>query len=153
MGIPEWVQYTELLYGHNTTTGNTDTFNRACKEIWDVFTAEHQKNGVHAASLSSGLWVMETGTYTGNGADDRNISLSNAALDIKYIRIWSEADENSVLRNESIAGDNAKVSLIGGTFSSDHIQSQGTGTFQVGTSLRVNQNLSDYYYVAYGPEV
>lgn len=143
--------YTEKAYGHNSTTGNTDNFNKLAKYLWGLFEMEHEpSDGSHQAALTAENWVVEEGTYTGNGVDDRNISLSDAGLDIKFIRIWSEGVAYTFFRSEDMAGDaTLDTSGIVG-FAANHIQSVGTGTFQVGDSANVNDNGVDFYYVAYG---
>jgi hypothetical protein len=158
MSTPNWVDYrTDRCYGDSDPDGNTDTFNRAVKEIWGNFTAydtapaggtgEHDRDGDHMSDLSTGLWSQEEGTYTGNGADDRNISLADSGLDIKFIRVWDAAVINTFLRSEDMAGD---ATLDYGTgFVADYIQSVATtGQFQVGTTLNVN--LREYYYIING---
>jgi hypothetical protein len=156
MVIPTWAEYNEKRYGHNDPEGNEDTFGRANKMIWGNLTAyatapatgtgEHDRDGAHMSDLVSGLWVPEEGNYQGNGADDRNISLSDTGLDIKLLRIWAPP-LYSFFRSEDMAGDNTS-STENVVFASDQIQSIGTGTFQVGTLLNVN--LTVYYYIAYG---
>ena len=151
MPTPDWVEYTEKRYGVGST-GNEDTFNRACRTLWDdMFTVQHDKDGDHKADLFPSTKIEE-GSYTGNGADDRNISLSDGTLDIKFMRVYSAEVAYTYIRTEGMAGDNTKNTKYnpGVVFQADQIQSVGTGTFQVGTNAAVNTNLATYYYLVVG---
>jgi hypothetical protein len=161
MSTPLWVNYkNDPCYGDTDPDGNVDDFNRANKGIWGNLTSytgvesfgagtgEHDRTGNHKVDLSASLAVIEEGTYQGNGADNRNISLSDSSLTIDLIRVWDGAVAYTFFRSSDMAGDNTKGT--GGTaFVADYIQSIATtGQFQVGTTLNVN--LRDYYYIAYG---
>lgn len=158
MAIPDWVGYLDRCYGDSDSEGNTDTFNRAVKELWGNFSAyatapaagtgEHDRDGDHMSDLTSNLWVVEEGTYTGNDADDRDISLSDAGLDIKFIRIWNGIVEFVFFRSEDMVGD-ASSYTNNSTFLADYIQSIATtGEFQVGVSWNTSPRV--FYYVCYG---
>jgi len=156
--IPEWAEYTEKCYGDSDPDGNEDTFNRANKQIWGNFTAyntapatgtgEHDRDGAHMDDLDDNLWTVEEGSYTGNGADNRNISFADTGLDCKFMRVWDGNITYTTFRSEDMSGDNS-CRTPGGTFVSNYIQSIATtGQFQVGTALNVSSRA--YYYVAYG---
>ncbi len=154
MATPEWIHYkTDPCYGASDPGGYQDVYNRANKQIWSNFTAynsgtgEHDRDGDHMADLVSNFWVCEEDTYAGNAADDRDISLTDAGLDVKMIRIWNATVAYTFVRSEDMAGDNTK-STENLAFAADYIQSVGTGTFQVGTAL--NAAATDYYYIVYG---
>ena len=155
MATPETTHYKDLCYGHGDE--NTDTWNRFCKYVWGNFTnydteygsgtGEHDADGDHMSDLLSLFWKCEAITWTGNAADDRNISLSDGDLDVKFIRVWEAATVGTWFKSEDMAGDTTfDTPTI--TSAADFVQSVGTGTFQVGTSLNVN--LRDYYAVVYG---
>lgn len=149
IGTPRWIQYNESTSGVGT---GTDVFNRPSRDIWDTFQVGHEKTGAHKSSLTTDIWGYEEGTYTGNNTDDRNISLTDTNLDIKFIRIWCDRTGSpySWVRTENIAGDNAAAAFGAGTFTADMIQSVGTGTFQIGNG-GLNNNAQDYFYICYGP--
>ena len=162
MALTKLIDYKDdLCYGDSDPNGQTDTFNRPGKEVWGYLTpytgtegygagtGEHIKTGVHMDDLDDNLWVVEDGNYTGDGADDTDIALSDSGLDIKAIRIWDANIQYTWFRTEDIAGDNSKDTNNSAGFTADYIQSVATtGQFQVGTSLNVN--LREYYYVVYG---
>ncbi len=156
--IPEWAEYTEKCYGDSDPSGNIDTFGRANKQIWGNFTAyntapalgtgEHDRDGAHMSDLDDNLFAVEADRYTGNGADNRNISFSDVGLDCKFIRILDQSDTYTFFKTEDMAGDTTK-STFGGAVVANYIQSIATtGQFQVGTALNVNSRY--YYYIAYG---
>lgn len=157
---PDWVDYrNDLCYGDSDSNGAVDTFNRPNKTIWGNMTSftgaenfgagtgEHIKTGAHMDDLDDALWNTESITYTGDGTDDRDISLSGS-IDIKFIRIWDGAVAYTFFRSEDMAGDTTRITSLGSGFVADYIQSVGTGTFQVGTTLNVN--LRVYYGIVYG---
>jgi hypothetical protein len=148
------IQYTDRCFGASDPNGNSDVWNAPSKQFWSLFSAynsgtgEHDRDGGHMSDLSTYLWYMEEGSYTGDGNDDTDISLSDSSLDIKFIRVWDGAVAYTFYRTEDMAGDNTG-NTNNGTFAANYIQSVATtGQFQVGTILNVN--LRDYYYVVYG---
>ena len=155
MSTPEWIHYkTDPCYGASDPNGNADVYNRANKDLWSNFSAynsgtgEHDRDGDHMSDLVTNLWVVEEGTFTGNGADDRNISLSDSGLDIKFIRVWGVSIQYTFLCSEDMGADETK-GTSNTAFSVDYIQDVSTtGQFQVGTALNVN--LTVFYYVCYG---
>jgi hypothetical protein len=154
MPTPDWVDYKDRCYGHADPGGEFDTYNKATKGFWKNFSAydsgtgEHNRDGTHMADLTDNVYVLETGTYTGNGTDDRNISLSDSGLDIKYIRIFEESTQGTWFRSETMAGDATLETKVMSSIT-DAIQSVSTpGVFQVG--LVLNVNLRVYYYILYG---
>ncbi len=150
MPTPDWINYDERDYGASDPNGNADVYNRPNIDLWENFTAQHDKDGVHKADLDDNLWKVEEGTYTGNGADNRNISLS-ASIDIKFIRVWSEVVAYTFTVSEDMSADDTRSEDLTVSFTADQIQSVSTtGQFQVGTHNAVNQNSATYFYVCYG---
>lgn len=159
MSTPEWIHYkTDPCYGASDPGGYQDIYNRANQQIWANFTAhydagttgagEHDKDGDHFADFLADMWGVEEDTFTGNGGDDTNISLSDSNLDVKFIRIWEASTGYTWFRSEDMAGD-LTFDTLNIADLTDCIQSVGTGTFQVGTTLNVNTRV--YYYTVYGP--
>jgi len=149
MATPDWVHYREPCYGDSDPAGNADTFNRACKTIWSNFTAEHDKDGDHKSGLTSDLapWYIEAKTYTGDGTGDRSITLTNAALDPKFTRVWDAVNAYTYFRTASMP---ATVSMgTNGISYTDKITGEVLGTINISAGLNVN--LVVYYYVVYGP--
>ena len=158
MATPETTHYkNDRCYGHNDPDGNTDTWNRFCKYVWGNFTnydteygrgtGEHDADGDHMSDLLSLFWKAEPISWTGTTVDSRNISLSDAALDVKFIRVWEASTVGTWWKSEDMAGDTTFDSPTI-TSSADFVQSVGTGTFQVGASLNVGSRV--YYAIVYG---
>jgi len=154
MATPEWVQDGERWDGANDPNGNLDIMNRANQEIWDMFCVEHDKDGDHFDFQSPA--VFESDSYSGNGTDPHNVSLTNSALQIKYLRVWCSTlstpnDEYWAWCTDTMSADETKTFENVG-FVADWIQSIGTGTFQVGGDTGVNDSSETYHYLAIGVE-
>lgn len=91
---------------------------------------------------------VKTGTYTGNGADSRNIT----GLGITPAFAWIKRLDTtqSPWRTNIVAGDR---SLFWGATGpgANSIQSLLADGFQVGTDAGVNHNGQTYYYIAAAP--
>jgi hypothetical protein len=89
-----------------------------------------------------------TGTYTGNGADDRNIT----GLGLTPSVVWAKRSGNnqSSWRSDAMAGDTS--AYWGGTSPNpDRIQSLLADGFQIGSNAQINSNNQTYYYLALAP--
>ena len=152
MALPAYMDNEEEFWGHGTTSGNEDTFNRAAKDIWEEFEKEHEKAGPHIAVLTGENWVVEEDAYVGNGVNATTINLSDGGFDIKFIRIRSEEVAYTYFRSEDMAGDVTKSTegAAAGAFTANWIESVGTGSFVIGDADHVNKNAIDYFYVVYG---
>jgi len=160
MALPNYVHYkTDYCYGDSDPGSNLDTGNRPHKGHWGNFTTytgtesygagtgEHDNDGDHMSGLLSLFWKGEPISWTGNGADDRDISLVDSALDVKFIHVWEASTAGTWWKSEDMAGDTTFDSPTV-TSAADYVQSIGTGTFQVGTSLNVGSRV--YYAYVYG---
>lgn len=146
---PRWIEYTEYRTGANDPNGATDVYNRPNRDIWENFTAEHDKDGAHKSDLltTPGVWSVNYGTYTGNAADDRDIALADSGLTIHFIRVWSAAAAYTFFRTADIVGD-VTLSTEGMSYA-NYIQDISTaGQFTVGTAL--NSNNVIYHYLVLG---
>ena len=128
--------------------GQEDWANDPSRAIWNLFTKEHEKTGIHIAALDDELWSCEELTWAGDDADGKTINLSDGTLNIKFIRVWSEAFTYSWFRSEDMAGDNSATTNSATGFTANYIESVGTGSFTVGTAINTSGN--DYYCVVYG---
>jgi hypothetical protein len=88
-----------------------------------------------------------TGTYTGNGVDNRNINVGVdlAAKSNVTVTIKSTGDQAAVFRIEYAQGD-LTAYYIGGADAANKIQSFTATGFQVGTNTEVNINTTLYRY-------
>jgi hypothetical protein len=147
LGTPQYIKYTERRDAESHPDGNEDVFNRPAKDFFTSFTVHHDyATGAHA---STGCLVFEVGSYTGNGADNRNISLKNASLDIDFIFISRADGQYPVFYSTDMSADNTKE-LETSAFQSNQIQSVGTGTFQAGSDATVNESSIEYSYLVLG---
>lgn len=99
---------------------------------------------------------VTSGTYTGDGTDNRNISTSES-FPIKFLWLHATTAQSnnagggiwSITPATDLAGPNYQND----TAQSNIIQSLGTGTFQVGsgaTNYNANRSSVVYYYMALG---
>lgn len=86
------------------------------------------------------------GSYTGNGTDNRTITLA-ADFTPAYVIVKGDAAVTAAARFGT-AGDASQTATD--VNAANMIQAFGAGTFQVGTDSRVNQNGVTYYYLAIG---
>jgi hypothetical protein len=87
-----------------------------------------------------------SGTYVGNGIDNRAITGLGFAPDLVLLK--GDTAQNAVIRSYTVSGDLAK-DLIDGTLAGDRIQSLDSDGFTVGTDARVNANGVQYHWTAW----
>lgn len=81
---------------------------------------------------------MLTGSYTGDGTDNRQITGLGFQPDV--VTIKGNATQNAVMRTSTMAGDNSKA-LVGGTgLEANLIQSLDPGGFTIANDARVNSS-------------
>ena len=142
----------DILAGDNSylITGTGKVANRI-----QAFQADGFQVGSNADVNESGTtfhyiaWAaspqVSTGSYTGNGADNRSIT----GIGFQPLMAWVKrnASQVGVWRPLSAAGD--RTLYWGATASTtDRIQALQADGFQVGTNAQVNTNGSTYYYLA-----
>lgn len=98
-----------------------------------------------ATPTYSGPWFA-TGSYTGNGADNRNITGVGFQPDVVIIRY----DNNtvSVIRTANMPADSAKRITSNAALDANYIQSFAADGFQIGSNNNVNQNGRLFHWVA-----
>lgn len=90
---------------------------------------------------------IASGTYTGNGSDNRNITGIGFNPTAVIVKQSSTAQARSYSGN---SGDSSNFSRANSAPAANGIQSLITDGFQVGTDSTVNTNTSTYYWVAFG---
>lgn len=146
-----YMDYREKFWGHDSTSGNEDTFNKLAKYIWEDFEKEHEpSDGSHIDALDDDLLSCEEISWTGNGVNGRTINLVDSGLDIKFIRVWSEEAAYTYFRSEDMAGDASVSTEVLTTFTANWIESVGTGSFTIGDADEVNKSSIDYFAIVYG---
>ncbi len=90
--------------------------------------------------------LMKTGTYLGDGTDDR--AITGLRFQPDYVIVMAEEDEPAVQRFSSMAGD--KSSTFGSAApTTNYIQALEADGFQVGDGAEVNNATYTYHWVAF----
>ncbi len=90
---------------------------------------------------------VQSGSYTGNGADNRAITGLSFTPDVLIIKDTST--DIAVIRTSTISGDASKP-LVGNTgFQSNRIQSLDDFGFTIGNDATVNTNGNTYHWIAF----
>ena len=88
---------------------------------------------------------VATGTYTGNGSDDRAITGVGFQPDMVLVRLGDTGQYSSLRTSAMSAGD--AIAIVGGTYT-DGIQSLDADGFTIGTHARVNTSAATYHWLA-----
>ena len=112
-----------------------------------AFTAAARSNANNSLSAASSFTRdIASGTYTGNGLDNRNITGLGFQPDIVMIKATTAS--GTVIRTRTMTGDASKP-LFGATaLSTNRIQALQDGGFQIGTDATVNTNGTIYQWYA-----
>jgi len=99
-----------------------------------------------AAAPATGLKLV-TGTYTGDGNDDRDITTTGVNPDL----VWLQRNGSNycVWKSDQHAGEATSYFAGVADLASDGIQSLGTAKFQVGANAAVNNNTETYFWAAF----
>lgn len=89
-----------------------------------------------------------TGTYTGNGADNRNIT--GLGMNPGFVWVKRSSSSMGVWRTDAVSGDRT-LYWDNTSPASNRIQSLFSDGFQVGTNSQANSSGSTYYYLALAP--
>ena len=98
----------------------------------------------HYVAIKNKSGEIATGSYTGNGVDNTNITGLSFQPDFVWVLIPGVA---SIWRTSTMTGDNSMPFTSTGLVA-DCIQALNSNGFQIGTDARVNTNTSTYYYIA-----
>jgi len=114
---------------------------------WAAFSASTENTGNSVATgATAGHARVATGTYTGNGIDNRNIAVPFAP---HVVIVKGTSTQTGVARTVTMSGDLSKPLAGGTTAGTNFIQSLTATGFQVGTNGRVNTNGTRYDWVAF----
>jgi len=104
-------------------------------------------NSFQSASIFPGAIKMATGSYTGDGTDNRAIAAVGFQPDFVIVK---DTNTNAgVARTSTMAGDVSKPMGTSTAFQADNIQSLTANGFTIGTNARVNQSGRTYHWVAF----
>ena len=127
------------------TVGTSTAANNSGDTYYYIAMAEVEDDGGPEASPA----ILEVGSYTGNGADDRNISYQSiTSPDFLWVRRLVNNDEDVWRFAAGPAGDNSALRPSDAFSSADFIQAMNATSFQVGTTTGVNNSGDTYVYVA-----
>lgn len=99
----------------------------------------------YLALCDNGANDLAEGTFTGNGSDNRDITIS-PAFSPEFVFLIANANQQYVFRTTSMSGDKACTYNSGVACASNKIQQFNSNGFQVGTVMNVNTTA--YYYIA-----
>jgi len=101
-----------------------------------------------ALSTSAQATQFASGSYTGNGADNRAIT-GGVGFQPDVVIIKSNTAQLAVMRTSTMVGDASKELCAATAFQTNRIQSLDPGGFTVGTNAQVNSSGVTYYWVAF----
>jgi len=114
---------------------------------WAAFSSTTENSANSAATGATfGNARVATGTYTGNGADNRNIAVPFGP---QVVIIKGTNTQTGAVRTVTMSGDAAKPMTGASALTTNIIQSLTTTGFQIGTNARVNNNTTRYDWVAF----
>ena len=138
--------------GYSKASGGTALFTDRIKSFGaDGFTigtdvdVNKAATSYYWAAFKTYAGEMTVSSYTGDGIDDR--SISDVGFQPDFIIIMSAGSQAPVFRSSNVAGD-VSYAFAGGT-NSNAIQAFEADGFQVGTNDKVNNNGTDYHYIAW----
>ncbi len=112
-----------------------------------TFTATRANPNNSFAAASSFANFVESGSYTGNGVDNRVIGQLGFTPDMVIVK--GSTNQTAVIRTSTMAGDATKP-LAGATaLQAAMIKALGANSFTLGTNARVNANNIAYQWTAF----
>ena len=134
------------LNGVSLITGSTVTATATVDLSGGVFGSTSEFGGNIMANQAN---LMITGTYTGNGLDNRAFTGLGFRPEAVIV-IHGASTQAGVLRTSSMAGDASKL-MIGATgLTANLIQSLDGEGFTLGNDAAVNTNAQVYHWIAFG---
>lgn len=97
------------------------------------------------ATPTSSTW-LKTGSYTGNGNDDRTISGIGFQPDIVFVR--HDGNSRGIVRTANMPSGDSKLAATTNNLAGDYIQSFTADGFVIGGEDDVNEDGETFYYVA-----
>ncbi|MBI1886016.1 MAG: hypothetical protein HYS09_06865 [Chloroflexi bacterium] len=140
--IAEVTPRTTTTYTDNPAAGTYYYVMRAFYQSW-----ESANSNEASATKTGAAMQLVTGTYTGDGTDNRAITGAGFQPDVVIIK--GNTAQVAVIRTSTMTGDNAKPMAGASGLTADLIQSLDANGFTIGTDARVNGNTINYYWVAF----
>lgn len=104
-------------------------------------------NGNEASATAPSHMRLATGSYTGNGVDNRAISGVGFPPDVVVIK--GNNGQEAVARTSTMSGDATKPLVAGTALVTNRIHSLDSNGFTLGTNADVNTNGTTYYWMAF----
>jgi hypothetical protein len=111
-----------------------------------VATTANSGNSFQSASIFPGAIKMASGSYVGNGTDNRAVAVG---FQPDLVIVKDTTTDVGAARTSSMAGDVSKPMGTLTAFQADNIQSLTATGFVVGTNARVNSAGRTYHWVAF----
>jgi hypothetical protein len=102
-------------------------------------------NTYYYVALKSGTDFLVSGSYTGNGTDNRSI---NSGFRPDYLFIGNGNNYPSIHRTDEVSGD-ATLQFTAAADAANMIQAFESSGFQVGNDNSTNRNAVSYFYLAF----
>ncbi len=126
-------------YASSITSFGTDSF-----AVGNSVATNQNAINYHYFAFNDNANYFRTGTYTGNGLDDRNIT--GVGFESEFIIIKATSTNNFAIGKTESTGYNVNANVAGGTNQTQALQSDG---FQIGSDATVNQNGISFMYLAW----
>jgi hypothetical protein len=134
--IPSGTAY-KMVADDSATVSSSNNGNNVASEIWTIWLEEHDNTGAHTITLQHKR--IETIDWSGNDADNRDITCAITDLDIDHIEVYEDGMPVAT-KTTDMTGDNTKDEDAA-AFAADLIQDITTnGQFTVGTGLNASGN-------------
>jgi hypothetical protein len=126
-------------YASSITSLGTDSF-----AVGNSVTTNQSAINYHYFAFNENTSYFKTGTYTGNGADNRNIT--GVGFESEFLIVKGTSVNNFAIGKTESTGYNTDANVAGATNQTQALQTDG---FQVGSDATVNQNAVTYMYLAF----
>jgi hypothetical protein len=111
-----------------------------------AFTAQKSNPSNQLTAASSFTRDFATGTYGGNGTDNRNVTGLGFQPDLVMVKATTA--QGTVIRTRTMTGDASKPLFGTTSLAANRIQALNAGGFEVGTDATVNALGTTYQWVA-----
>lgn len=128
--------------GEATLAGGADMSD---SKVSGLAAADTNGDAVRYEQVIGKALQIKTGTYTGDGTDDRGIT--GVGFQPVFVVIYQHSDDPVVLKADC---DTTYAKRTGAGYVKNYIQSLDADGFTVGSANDVNQNGQTYTYVAFG---
>ncbi len=126
-------------YASSITSFGTDSF-----AVGSSVATNQNAINYHYFAFNDNANYFRTGTYTGNGSDNRNIT--GVGFESEFVIVKATSTNAFAIGKTESTGYNVDANVAG---SSNQIQALQSDGFQVGFDANVNQNTTSYMYLAW----